>query len=205
MIEPGTIFDFRLTLTNSFPEIWRRVLVPEECTLSDLHYVISFSFGWFDDSTHEFTQGSRAFGPKSSQAPDEREDETKVFLLDLFRRPGHDIRYVYERHDRWQVEVVLDGMQAPVPRGNYPCCIEGNNDGPPDGVGGVTRYNQLVGLIEDPAARRALAPGCEAVGCSDFEPTYFDIGDLNGALGLIFPPDGEAFPFAPATTSGHER
>ena len=48
IIEPGMIFDFRLTLTNSFPEIWRRVLVPEECTLSDLHYVISYSFGWFD-------------------------------------------------------------------------------------------------------------------------------------------------------------
>jgi len=189
MIEPGTIFDFRLTLTSSFPEIWRRVLVPEECTLGDLHDVISCSFGRFDDSAHKFTQGSRTFGPKGSRAPDEREDESKVFLLDLFRRPGHDIRYVYERRDRWRVDAVLDGTQAPVPRGHYPCCIDGNNDGPPDGIGGISRYNELVGLIDNPAARRALAPGCDAVGWSDFEPTYLDIGNINGALGLIFPAD----------------
>lgn len=194
MIEPGTIFDFRLTLTNSFPEIWRRVLVPEECTLGDLHYVISYSFGWFDDSTHEFTQGSRAFGPKSGRAPVDWEDESKVLLYDLFRRPGHDIHYVYERHDRWPVDVTLIGIQAPVPRGSYPCCIEGNNDGPPDGVGGISRYNQLVGLVDNPAARRALAPGSNQVGCSGFEPTYFDIGDLNASLGLIFHPDDHAFP-----------
>ena len=82
-------------------------------------------------------------------------------------------------------------VTSSVPRGNYPCCIEGNNGGPPDGVGGISRYNQLIGLIDDPAARRALAPGCNAVGWSDFEPTYFDIGDLNAALGLIFPPDDD--------------
>jgi hypothetical protein len=57
-------------------------------------------------------------------------------------------------------------------------------------------------LIDDPAARRALVPGCDAVGWSDFEPTYFDVGDLNGSLGLIFPPDDDADPFAPANTTG---
>ena len=42
MTEPENIFAFKLTLTDSFPEIWRRVLVPDECTLSDLHYMISY-------------------------------------------------------------------------------------------------------------------------------------------------------------------
>jgi len=33
MSEPESIFQFRLALTDSFPEIWRRVLVPDEFTL----------------------------------------------------------------------------------------------------------------------------------------------------------------------------
>ena len=34
-----------------------------------------------------------------------------------------------------------------------------------------------------------IEPG--EVGWSDFEPTYFDVGDINGSLGLIFPPDDD--------------
>jgi hypothetical protein len=50
MLEAENIFQFKLTLTDSFPEVWRRILVPDECTLGDLHYVISYSFCWFQDS-----------------------------------------------------------------------------------------------------------------------------------------------------------
>jgi hypothetical protein len=194
MSEPENIFQFRLTLTDSFPEIWRRVLVPDECTLGDLHYVISYSFCWFQDSSHEFTLGSRTFGPKDKDASSEREDEHKAFLSTIFRRPGHDIRYVYSLRDEWSVDVTFEGEQAPVPRGHYPCCIDGNNDGPPDGVGGISRYNEVVRLLDDPEARHALAPSCDQVGWSDFEPAYLDIGDINCALGLIFPAEDAEYP-----------
>jgi len=165
MLDAENIFQFKLTLTDAFPEVWRRILVPDECTLGDLHYVISYSFCWFQDSEHEFSQGSRVFGPKSQRAPGAREDEHRVLLLDLFKGPCHDVRYVYRLRDEWRVDVVFEGEQAPVPRGHYPCCIAGANDGPPDGVGGIGPCDWQFG----------------------FEPTYLDIGDINGALSLIFP------------------
>jgi hypothetical protein len=79
MLDAENIFQFKLTLTDSFPEVWRRILVPDECTLGDLHYVISYSFCWFQDSEHEFSQGSRLFGPKGNRAPGKLEDEHEVF------------------------------------------------------------------------------------------------------------------------------
>jgi len=162
--------------------------VPDECTLGDLHYVISYSFCWFQDSEHEFSQGSRVFGRKGQGAPGVREDEHRVLLLDLFNRPGNDMRYVYRLRDEWRVEVVLEGEQAPVPRGHYPCCIAGANDGPPDGVGGIARYNEAVEAFRDADAWKALRA---KLGPCDwqlgFEPTYLAIGDINGALSLIFP------------------
>ena len=192
MLDAENIFQFKLTLTDSFPEVWRRILVPDECTLGDPHYVISYSFSWFDDSEHEFSQGSRLFGPKGQRAPAAREDEHRVLLLDLFRRPGHDMRYAYRLRDEWRVEVLFDGEQAPVPLGNYPCCIAGANSGPPDGVGGVARYNEVVKAFQDRGAWNAL---CTKLGPCDwqlgFEPTYLAIGDINGALSGIFPASEE--------------
>ena len=34
MIDPSNILQFKLTLTDSFPEIWRRVLVPTNARLA---------------------------------------------------------------------------------------------------------------------------------------------------------------------------
>jgi hypothetical protein len=39
-----------------------------------------------------------------------------------------------------------------VPHGHYPCCIAGNNDGPPDGVGGISRHNEVVKAFGNPEA-----------------------------------------------------
>jgi hypothetical protein len=78
MLEAENIFQFKLTLTDSFPEVWRRILVPDECTLGDLHYVISYSFCWFQDSEHEFSQASRLFGPKDKGAPAARVKTTRT-------------------------------------------------------------------------------------------------------------------------------
>ena len=186
MIIDGDIFQLKLTLTDSSPKIWRRVLAPDECTLGDLHYLISFSFGWFDDSEHEFSAGSRVFGPRNKDGRAKAEDEHKVVLLDLLKDSGDKMHYVYHRRDAWRVDVVFEGAQAPVPNGLYPCCIAGANDGPCDGVGGIAQYNELVRLVNDPAARRAIAPNCDEVGWSDFVPTYLDIGDINGMLVHIF-------------------
>jgi len=198
MTEPENIFAFKLTLTDSYPEIWRRILVPDECTLGDLHYVISYSFCWFQDSSHEFTLGSRTFGPKDKGAPTSREDEHRVFLTQVFKRPGHDMRYVYSLRDEWSVDVRLEGEQAPVPRGHYPCCIEGQNDGPPDGVGGISRYNEVVKAFRNPEAWKAMRATLGDAEWLDggIEPTYLGIGDINGALGLIFPASDDANPFA---------
>ena len=201
MLIDGDIFQFKLTLTDSSPEIWRRVLVPDECTLSDLHYLISYSFGWFDDSEHEFPDGSRLFAPRSKDGRAGPADEHKAVLLDLFRHSGDKTHYVCHRRDSWCVDVVFEGAQAPVPNGRYPCCIAGANDRPCDGVGGISQYNELVRLVDDPAARRAIAPNCNEVGWSDFVPTYLDIGDINGALGLIFgEPSGAGEPLGPDDT-----
>jgi hypothetical protein len=42
----------------------------------------------------------------------------------------------------------------------------------------------------------ATSPGPWPITQDGIEPTYLDIGDINGALGLIFPMSDDANPFA---------
>jgi hypothetical protein len=78
------VLQFRLTLIDSSPEIWRRVLVPD-FTLESFHYVVSYSFGWLGGLEHEFSQGEVTYGPRDKHAPFDREYEHTVFLTRLFR------------------------------------------------------------------------------------------------------------------------
>jgi len=48
------IFQLRIVLRDSRPPIWRRVLVPADMTLGQLHGVIQVAFGWMDCHLHSF-------------------------------------------------------------------------------------------------------------------------------------------------------
>ena len=49
------IFQFRLSLAEVRPTVWRRVQVPADYTLARLHKVIQAAMGWQDYHLHEFT------------------------------------------------------------------------------------------------------------------------------------------------------
>ena len=50
-----TIHQLRVTLKNTRPPIWRRLHVPSDFTLGDLHYVIQIAMGWGNEHLHEFS------------------------------------------------------------------------------------------------------------------------------------------------------
>ena len=42
------MYQLKITIRDSKPPIWRRVLVPEQIPFSELHAVIQLAFGWND-------------------------------------------------------------------------------------------------------------------------------------------------------------
>lgn len=59
---PAEIYQLKVTLLGTSPPIWRRVLVPAELTLAQLHDVLQAAMGWEDGHMHEFSIGQRRFG-----------------------------------------------------------------------------------------------------------------------------------------------
>jgi Plasmid pRiA4b ORF-3-like protein len=56
-----TIYQIKITLLGTKPPIWRRLLVPADLTLAQLHNVLQIAIGWEDGHMHEFRVGQRRF------------------------------------------------------------------------------------------------------------------------------------------------
>lgn len=50
----SSVFTVRITLRDSKPPIWRRVAVPSDITLGQLHEVIQIAMGWTNSHLHQF-------------------------------------------------------------------------------------------------------------------------------------------------------
>ncbi len=129
------------------------------------------------------------YGPRDKHAPADREHT--VYLTRLFRRLGDDMRYAFRFRDVWRVDIEFEGDRRPVPGGRYPCCVDGDIGAPPDGVGGILRYNKAVDAFTTPEAWRDLlakSPQLKQLE-SRINPWELDLDRVNQALGLRFHPD----------------
>ncbi len=59
---PEEIYQIKVTLLGTTPPIWRRLLVPADMTLEQLHSVLQEAMGWDDSHLHDFRIGERRFG-----------------------------------------------------------------------------------------------------------------------------------------------
>ena len=63
------IYQIKITLLGTKPPIWRRLLVPADLTLAQLHNVLQIAMGWEDGHMHEFRVGQRRFGQPEPADP----------------------------------------------------------------------------------------------------------------------------------------
>jgi len=153
--EARPVYQFKITLLESRPPIWRRILVPEG-TLDDLHESIQTAMGWTNSHLHQFEIRGRRYGD-----PDLLEDcwedtkyinsrETKLSKLLGGQRPPRKFHYMYDFGDGWEHEVAFEGTQPAEGGKKYPCCIDGARACPPEDVGGVWSYPEFLEALRNP-------------------------------------------------------
>ena len=70
--EFDNVYQFKIVLRDTDPPVWRRIQVPENYTLWDLHVAIQDAMGWSDYHLHEFTLKNPSNGVESDIGiPDE--------------------------------------------------------------------------------------------------------------------------------------
>ena len=150
----GFLFQFKITLLDIKPAIWRRIQVPD-CSLDVLHLYIQAAFGWWNYHLHQFEIEGVRYGPPEPADMGlglEMEDETKVLLSSLLPKSVKRTRWIYEYDfgDGWRHEILFEGY-PPLEKGQkYPLCVEGERACPPEDCGGPWGYADYLAALADP-------------------------------------------------------
>jgi hypothetical protein len=153
------IYQFKITIKDIAPLIWRRILVPETYNFWDLHVAIQDAMGWLDYHLHVFR-----IRPKHSHSVaeigipdlDGFDDEPAVLagwetpISRYFNDVGVSAEYEYDFGDSWHHDVILEGILMKEKKQKYPACIAGERACPPEDCGGVSGYHDLLKIISDP-------------------------------------------------------
>jgi len=152
------LFQFKITLLDIKPAIWRRIQVPD-CTLVDLHEYIQAAFGWENYHLHQFEIDGVRYSQPAPDGEDfdmDFEDETDVLLSKLLPKSSRKARWVYEYDfgDGWRHEVLFEGFPPADPKAKSPICLEGERACPPEDCGGPPGYADYLNAIADPQDER---------------------------------------------------
>ncbi|NJM48379.1 MAG: plasmid pRiA4b ORF-3 family protein [Alkalinema sp. RU_4_3] len=174
------IYQLKITLKNIKPPIWRRVLVPSDFTLDQLHRLIQATMDrWYDYHLHEFIIDGIRYGDAAGalEAGDSVVEETRTHLQNVLRGEKHKFEYTYDFGDSWDHEIVLEKILAREGDQTYPRCIKGKRSGPPEDCGGPWGYADFLATIGDPE-NPEHEELLEWAG-GEFDPEYFDLEEIN--------------------------
>jgi hypothetical protein len=174
------IYQLKVTLDESKPPIWRRILVPGDVTLEKLHYIIQVAMGWTNSHLHQFMVGQTYYGEPHPDYGFEMKNERRARLNQIASREGSRFRYEYDLGDSWLHDLLVEKILEPEPGQWYPVCIEGKRACPPEDVGGVWVYAGFLEAIGDPD-HPEHEDYLEWIG-GEFDPEEFDLEETNEML-----------------------
>jgi hypothetical protein len=183
----GAIYQFKVTLKESAPPIWRRIQVPD-CTLGEFHEVLQVVMGWEDSHLHQFIVAGEYYGrsdPEDMEWDMETKDEEEISISQIAKM-GRKARFTYEYDfgDSWQHEIVLEKTLESEPKVAYPQCVDGERACPPEDVGGIWGYADFLEAIRD-RKHESHDDMVSWIG-GKFDPVKFSVAKVNRDLALHF-------------------
>jgi hypothetical protein len=151
---PPSIYQIKITLREISPPIWRRVQVPSNMTLGDLHWVIQTAMGWTNSHLHSFTIDGVEYGmilPDELGFDDiETHDENLVKLNKIIPGEKYKFPYLYDVGDSWEHDILVEKVLPVDPATTYPTCLQAKRACPPEDCGGTSGYAQLLEVMQNP-------------------------------------------------------
>ena len=175
--KPAALYQFKITLLESDPPIWRRIQV-KDCTLDKLHEHIQTAMGWTNSHLHDFKIDGERYGDPmllgNGVGESQCVDSTKTLLSDILpkTRKRFAFEYEYDFGDGWEHEVLFEETPPVDPKAKYPLCVEGERACPPEDCGGVWGYGDILEIIANPNQEEHKSV-LEWIG-SSFDPQNFD-------------------------------
>ena len=170
-----SIYQFKISLKNSKPTIWRRIQVPENYSFWDLHTAIQDAMGWMDCHLHQFSFTIPPFNIRVDIGlPEDNEylHSTRVKIKKYFLREKVKANYWYDFGDDWHHTILLEKILPRDHSQNYPLCLAGKMACPPEDCGGIWNYYHNLKVLSDPN-HPEYQDTIEWMG-DKFDPVHFD-------------------------------
>ena len=176
------VYQYKITLMDIQPQIWRIIEVTETYTFWDLHVAIQDAMGWEDYHLHDFKIVNPSTGMKAEIGiPDEEFEreilpDTKQKIADWFSLENRLAEYTYDYGDSWHHTVKLEKILPRDENVTYPRCVDGKRACPPEDCGGTRSYEQLLEIIKD-ENHEEYERMMEWLG-GEFDSEHFDVKEV---------------------------
>lgn len=146
-------FQLKIAIKNSHPPIWRRCIIPESLTFSDLTHVLNIVMGWegyhlssfeFDSLRVRIEDESDAFGYGNYEYLEASETPIAPFMEN-----EKWFTYTYDFGDDWQHRVTIEKI-IPDYEFDYPMVVKYKGDTPYEDCGGIFGYYNLLETLQNP-------------------------------------------------------
>ncbi len=148
------IFIIEITLLDTNPPVWRIVEIKQNSTLHELHATIQVAMGWKNAHLYSFRKGEKVNSVEFILPEYDESGELytgnnpKDFKLkDIFLKVGDIIDYEYDFGDGWKHRIQLKGIVTEKSYSKYPMCVIGARKCPPEDVGGVHGYEDMLKVL----------------------------------------------------------
>ncbi|GAB4363286.1 MAG: plasmid pRiA4b ORF-3 family protein [Calditrichia bacterium] len=180
------IYQIQVALKHYRPKIWRRLLVPSDLFLADLHKIIQTAMGWTNSHLHQFIKDKRFY---SKMEPEDElwrspriidYDKNKIRISDLLQAEKEKIIYEYDFGDGWEHDVILEKILPFDENLTYPLCVAGKRHCPPEDCGGPLGYAHMLEVLKN-SKHKEYTMFRDWLR-DDFDPDYFNIEEVNKFL-----------------------
>lgn len=181
------LLQLKIALRYIRPTIWRRIVVPDNITLGDLHYMLQTVMGWQNCHLHGFRIGKVNYEVSSPGAnfgfpmglgePAPHEDD--VQLGQVFQRKGQRGLYEYDFGDGWLHEILVEKITPATELHPTAVCLAGKRACPPEDCGSYPGYANVLRVLKS-AKSADDREFREWVG--EYDPEHFDLTEVNRRL-----------------------
>ena len=146
-------FQFKIQIVDvGSPDVWRRLLVPDNFSFHHFHNIIQASFGWTNSHMYEFSPEGIGSDPVITHPdfiPETEYRNSVLFKLSQhFVEKGDKIIYTYDFGDSWEHLITLEEVATVAIK--KVTCIDGGGACPPEDCGGPRGYKDFKTTINDP-------------------------------------------------------
>ncbi|WP_084780481.1 plasmid pRiA4b ORF-3 family protein [Bacillus massilinigeriensis] len=153
-VSKTTTYQLKVSLKDTHPPVWRRIVVPGYITFHQLHQVIQTAMGWggyhlysFEIEDVEIQLPDDDFGIPDSYRDIRNANKEKLGYW--IHKEKQSFNYTYDFGDNWEHKIIVEKMEKRNEPLEHPLCIKGKRACPPDDIGGTTGYSQILNMLEN--------------------------------------------------------